>query len=195
MKNTMAMVLAAAVGTGAWAKGVSGPVVTVCMDQIAANTVSYMAQGEASEIFSEVGVNIAWRSGRACQAGDVIHIHLSTQTPETLKPGAAAYALPYQGIYIEVFYDRITETVCARTLPHLLAHVLVHEITHILQGVARHSETGIMKAHWTADEYRQMGCRHLPFTPEDVELIQMGLQSRAERLQAQSVAPSASQSR
>ncbi len=195
MKNTMALVLAAAVGTGAWAKGVSGPVVTVCMDQFASNTISYLAQGEASKIFSEVGVNIAWRSGRACQADDAIHIHLSDRTPPTLKPGALAYARPYQGTYIEVFYDRVTETVCAVTLPHLLAHVLVHEITHILQGVARHSETGIMKAHWSADEYREMGSHHLPFAPEDVELIRLGLRNRAERLQAQTITPSATQPR
>jgi hypothetical protein len=28
----------------------------------------------------------------------------------------------------------------------VLAHVLVHEITHILQGIDRHSESGVMKS-------------------------------------------------
>jgi len=100
-----------------------------------------------------------------------------------------------------VFYDRITETVGAVTLPHLLAHVLVHEITHILEGVARHSETGVMKAHWTSEDYRKMGGHHLPFAPEDVELIQLGMKSRLAmktqtgRLQAAAVPPGLRESR
>jgi hypothetical protein len=80
-------------------------------------------------------------------------------------------------------------------LPHLLAHVLVHEITHILQGVARHSETGIMKAHWTPVDYRQMLVHPLPFAPEDVQLLQLSMEHRSERLQAQSVTPIAGKSR
>jgi hypothetical protein len=50
--------------------------------------------------------------------------------------------------------------------------VLVHEITHILQGVDRHSESGIMKAQWTIDDYRAMASKPLSFTPLDVKLIQ-----------------------
>ena len=69
-------------------------------------------------------------------------------------------------------------------MPHLLAYVLVHEIAHILQGVARHSETGIMKARWTAEDYQQMWLARFTFEPRDIWLIQRGLRSRAERLQA-----------
>jgi len=136
MKKAMVMILGAAMGSGAWAKGVTpGPAVAVCMESNADATVD-RAQLEASAIFSEVGVKIAWRSGRACSAADVIHIHLSDQTPASLKPGALAYARPYEGTYIEVFCDRVAKTAGAETLPHLLAHVLVHEITHILEGRA-----------------------------------------------------------
>lgn len=195
MKNTMTMVLAAAIGTSAWANGASEPVVTVCMESSAGATVAYLAQTEASKIFSEVGVQVAWRSGRACNAGDVIHIHLSERTSPNLRPGALASAHLDQKNYIEVFYDRVRDAVEPATLPHLLAHVLVHEITHLLQGIARHSETGIMKANWNSQDYSQMCFHHLPYAPEDVELIRLGLQDRAERLQDRSVAPSAPQSR
>jgi hypothetical protein len=194
MKKAMVMILAAPVlmtviGTNAWAKGLTaGPVVTVCMESNADSTVE-RAQMEAAAIFSEISVKISWRSGRACSAADVIHIHLSNQTPGSLKPGALAYARPYEGTYIEVFYDRVAKTVCAETLPHLLAHVLVHEITHILEGVSRHSETGVMKAHWTSEDYRNMVGRHLPFAPEDVELVRLGMNQRTERLQAAAVTP------
>jgi len=189
MKSAMILVVAA-VGTGAWGNGVAGPVVTVCMDQFADSTVTYLAQREASKIFSEVTVQIAWRDGRACQSSDVIHIHLSNQTPPALRPGALAYARLDQDNYIEVFYDRAANAVAAALLPRLLAHVLVHEITHNLQGVARHSETGIMKAHYTTDDYRQMSIRHLTFAPEDVTLIQQAMANRSERLEAARVTPS-----
>ena len=60
----------------------------------------------------------------------------------------------------------------------LLAHVLVHEITHILEGVNWHSEVGVMKAHWTADDLMQMMYKPLPFDPQDVLLIRKGLANR-----------------
>ena len=64
-----------------------------------------------------------------------------------------------------------------KSTTQLLAHVLVHEITHILQGITRHSETGIMKAHWTPEDYEEMQLRPLSFTRKDIELIQIGLAS------------------
>lgn len=190
-KIAVATVLAA-IGTGAWAKQDpkdSAPVVTVCIDSIVNSTLFYLAKAEASKMFLEVPVRIAWGSGRACQALDAIHIHVREETPETLKPGALAYALPIQGTYIELFLDRIQNTAPQSILPHLLAHVLVHEITHILQGVARHSETGIMKAHWQPVDFREMAVHPLHFAPEDVQLIQMALRGRTARLQA--LAPAA----
>jgi hypothetical protein len=120
---------------------------------------------------------------------------VSTQTPEHLKPGALAYALPYEGTDIEVFYDRILSMVCPSTAPHLLAHVLVHEITHILQGVARHSDTGIMKALWTPDDFHEMSRHPMHFAPEDLKLIRLGMRGRSERLQALTVAATLPESR
>lgn len=187
MKSVAAMTVPAVIGGSAWAKPVaedSAPVVTVCMDSFADGSLVYRAKAEASKMFMEVPVRIAWKNGRACQASDAIHIHMRDQTPATLKPGALAYALPIEGTYIELFFDRIQSAVPHPILPHLLAHVLVHEITHILQGVSRHSETGVMKAHWAPDDYRLMRVGSLPFAVEDIQLIQAGLSTRGERLEA-----------
>ena len=60
----------------------------------------------------------------------------------------------------------------------MLAYVLVHEITHILQGITRHSATGIMKAHWNADDYFAMRKNALTFTADDEELLDAGLDRR-----------------
>jgi hypothetical protein len=147
--KTMAMATVTAVfGTSAWAEqpaATAAPVVTVCIDRSPGGP-DYMVEGEASKIFSAIPVAVVWRPRRQCQTSDAIRIRLNSRTPGDLMPGALAFAQPYRGTYIEIFYDRVRATVPAESVPHLLAYVLVHEIAHILQGVARHSETGIMKA-------------------------------------------------
>ena len=55
--------------------------------------------------------------------------------------------------------------------PALLGHVMVHEITHVLEGVARHSSAGVMKAHWDLADYHAMTGRPLPFAAEDIRLV------------------------
>ena len=91
-------------------------------------------------------------------------------------PGAMAYALPYEGTHIVVFYDRVTKK--PGNVSILLGHVIAHEVTHILQGVARHSESGVMKANWTGADYQQMSREPLQFTDHDVLLIHRGLKAR-----------------
>jgi hypothetical protein len=59
--------------------------------------------------------------------------------------------------------------------PKILGHELVHETGHMLQGIFRHSATGVTKAHWTVAEFAFMIFRPLRFTAEDVRLILAGL--------------------
>jgi len=63
----------------------------------------------------------------------------------------------------------------------VLGHVIVHEVTHILQGLMRHSESGIRKAQWTGVDYQEMTWKPLQFTDEDVMLIHSGLRVRVAR--------------
>jgi len=55
------------------------------------------------------------------------------------------------------------------------AYVLAHELAHAMQGVARHAESGIMKAHRSNEDYQDMFFHNLVFTTNDVELIHRGL--------------------
>jgi hypothetical protein len=48
--------------------------------------------------------------------------------------------------------------------PALLSHVLAHEIAHVLQGVSRHSESGILKARWDREDFFLMQQHRLNFT-------------------------------
>src|SRR5262249_27415941 len=146
-----AAMLASAFGAGALANQivpVSAPVVTVCVGRAADNAPDSMVREEVSKIFSVIPARIVWKKS-VCDATDAIHIRLTGVSPPKLMPAALASARPYQENYIEIFYDRICAMAQREARPQLLAYVLAHEITHILQGVARHSETGIMKANWT----------------------------------------------
>jgi hypothetical protein len=64
--------------------------------------------------------------------------------------------------------------------PVLLAHVMVHEVTHVLQGMDHHSDTGVMKARWTSDDYKKMLWDPLPFTDYDATLVRLGLEGLRE---------------
>jgi hypothetical protein len=141
--------------------------------------VLYQAQQRAAKMFAEVGVRLDWRtghpSGAQAEREPVIVVSLAEHAPAGYSPEALASAKVYEGVHITVFWDRVAGLSRFAQLAVVLAHVLAHEITHILQGIDRHSETGIMKAHWTPEDYRAMASKPLPFTPVDVQLIQLGL--------------------
>jgi hypothetical protein len=140
------------------------------------------AQGLANEIFAGVGVKIDWRLGQPSRSQrsrqTPIVVEMVTDIPREL-PGALAFAYPYEGVHINVFYDRVQEATEPQLTPNVLAHVLVHEITHILQGTCRHSDTGVMKARWTHEDYMEMKVKPLSFTEEDVQFIRFGVAKRA----------------
>jgi hypothetical protein len=68
----------------------------------------------------------------------------------------------------EVFACRcLSET----SFKYFSEYVLAHEIAHVLQGVARHSDSGVMRARWTDLDYQWMSKGALKFATEDVQLI------------------------
>ena len=147
----------------------------------------------AATIFRDIGVEVAWSSGRApartenaAQPGPVeMNLHIVQGSGGIEHEYALAYALPYApGVRsITVLYDRIEPTVLAWPAlgPTLLAHVFAHEIAHVLGGSDMHAATGLMKAHWTRDDFWNMSLKPLRFTPADVALIRQGLAAHASR--------------
>jgi len=143
------------------------------------------AEDITSRMFKSAGVAVEWRSAgmgacRKPQQTQTIVLDFATSTPASQYPGALAYALPYEGIHIVLMLDRIQKKAAGPAqVPPLLAHVMTHEITHILQGIARHSETGVMKALWDSHDFLQMTKEPLAFTPEDIALLVRGVRLRA----------------
>lgn len=153
--------------------------VAVCLERgsITAGE-AWSARAIASEIFASIGVTVVWKDPRKCPGG-AIFVGVSQKTPATLRPGALAYALPYEGVHIEVFYDRISQSCPRDEAQVVLGYVLVHEITHILEGIDRHSEGGLMKAHWEKADFFAMRRNSLRFAAEDIRLIYLGLDGRS----------------
>jgi len=141
----------------------------------------YCAEALASRIFAAGGLELSWRTGLPAATPALSEltfvITVADQTPADRKPGAMALALAYEGVHLTVYYDRVTDLAKFNPDP-VLGHVFVHEITHLLQGVDRHSETGLMKARYTSEDAFHMLTRPLLFTQEDISLIHLGIAHR-----------------
>jgi hypothetical protein len=148
-------------------------------------TVLTPAKEQASAMFLEIGIQVRWRNRSLHESrsdigcGAYIEAVIETETPENLRRGALAYAMPWaeSGTSIHIFFDRVRENCDRRLTAALLAHVLTHEITHVIEGIDRHSTSGVMKAHWNSRDFQQMGGRGLPFAEVDVHLIHQALDS------------------
>jgi hypothetical protein len=139
-----------------------------------------------ARMFAEIGVRVEWRTGnprpqieQGCGRRFVRVGFAANSQQARVDPTALASALPYTlaGAQITVLIDRLNRR--SRSKPSnagaLLAHVLVHEASHVLQGIKRHSESGVMRVFWSDDDENQMLDRPLPFTLYDVELIHRGM--------------------
>jgi len=156
--------------------------VVTCFETFRDPITLRQAAALADKIYAGIGVEVQWRyTMRSCPA-DAVVVNFSEGTPVHIHPGALAYSKPFEGVHVEIFWDRILTMVEPKTVPILLAHVLVHESTHVLQGTAYHSATGMMKARWTEHDFNEMAWSPLPFTPTDVLLIHLGMDKRAQRL-------------
>jgi hypothetical protein len=140
----------------------------------------------ASRIYSDMGIRLIWRGAahhpESCfedAPNRQIVMAFTTKHPQGMHTQALAYSSVYGGSGPCVMLLEEELTAAARLNPRntsvLLGHVLAHEIGHVLQGVARHSETGIMKVHWSQREIIDMNKVWLQFTPLDRDLIFAGL--------------------
>jgi hypothetical protein len=141
------------------------------------------AEAIASEMLAVAGVHVIWHH-RTPHAGEsprenTMLVRIVNDKQPDAQSGPIASAQVYQGQDILLYYSRIKWAEREQFLgPRVLAHALVHEIVHNLQGVARHSASGVMKATWTGSDYYEMEKHNLDIEPADLELIQIGLNHR-----------------
>ena len=138
------------------------------------------------DIFTAMGVTVEWHSVNARSSGcskepmrRTIRVAFSYDTPARFSPGALAFANPYStgGACITVFVDRLKRLVSQNptSAAILLGHVLAHEMGHVLQGIARHSDSGLLKENWSMADLDRMRQETLRFTASDAIMILEGL--------------------
>jgi hypothetical protein len=133
-----------------------------------------LAENEATRILRNAGISVEWRAGRADYSGraEVIDAVLTAPDDE-YRPGALASTRLGldSGTRIEVFYNRIRAARGDSGAMLVLAYALAHEITHVIEGVNRHSDSGIMKARWNNYDFQRIRSNSLHFADEDLQMI------------------------
>jgi hypothetical protein len=99
----------------------------------------------------------------------VVATALPPATPWAL--GLAAWSGDLAAAFI--FYDRVVALrTNSRFVPSILGRVMAHEITHLLLGSQSHSEIGLMKGQWSADDLRTVNSAWLGLPIRSVEFMQ-----------------------
>lgn len=132
------------------------------------------AEGTASRVFAQVGVKLEWKIGTppANAPDENLAMAFDAKAPARFDRDALGYAtVGGSGTVIHIFYVRVIRTGAKKLVSVILGHVMAHEITHVLEGIPRHSDMGLMKAQWRAQDYYQMSRRPLPFAPIDAEMV------------------------
>lgn len=127
------------------------------------------AENEASRVFRQAGIDVNWlncripavseEASQACrEAMFPEHLHLRI-VRKSLGLKGETMGISFQsddgnGCYADVFYEPMEQLHRSdgTNIASLLGLVAAHEIGHLLLGKTSHSATGIMRAHWTAEE-------------------------------------------
>jgi hypothetical protein len=160
--------------------------ITVCVDQGNTKISLPIAESVTSAIFANIGFRVEWKGDvRLCtsERGD-IQIYVLEKATKNVSSDALGYAMPFQGSIIVVFADRL-RMYATQTLrwSYLAGYVMAHEIAHLLQGLSRHSATGIMKASLDRQDVEKCFRHSMTFADEDIQMIRTGFEVRMRTLE------------
>jgi hypothetical protein len=139
------------------------------------------AMAKAAELLCPAGVQIRWHRGEPNSQnpdfGRLILVQIVSGVPDGKRPETLAFAQAYEGVHLTILYDRVSQ-IMPESPQIVLGYVLAHEITHLLEGISRHSDTGIMKAGWNRADIFAMRRGRLVLSSEDLDLIHRGIERR-----------------
>jgi hypothetical protein len=138
---------------------------------------------QAARLLRNVPIHLNWvncttRSVPAACMSNLAPTDLIVRVLAKALPQASENALGIAGSKREdaiafIFYDRIVALrTQARPLPAIVGRVLAHEIVHVLLPDEAHSDFGLMRGQWSADDLRtdSSACMGLPAV--SVQLMQ-----------------------
>jgi hypothetical protein len=195
-------------------------VISIQVDNDAKVDHKTLAEAEAltTEIFRKVGVEARWIDGWDKQHPDLVedgssdlnHLALSLFSEPIsdrfqlaneimgLAPGGGP-----DRYHVYVFFDRIWRfngvpamawldgTTYLRP-SHTLGYAIAHEFGHLLLNMEGHSESGVMRGHWTHRDLQQIASGRLSFTPEQAEAIRAEVARRGHHLPENELASNSS---
>ena len=140
----------------------------------------------AGKIFKQAGFTILWRDCTTVQvqrsetcfgARDEIAFAVRI-VPHSLSLSGEVFGVAFvgndgQGVQADVFYsgiEQLTNDTSANPAD-IMGHVIAHELGHLLLGLNSHSSLGLMQAHWTDRQLRQMSMGFLKFDKRQSEAI------------------------
>jgi hypothetical protein len=140
------------------------------------------AKRVATAAFAAAGIEVRWVESQRLEEPDAASGEMLTVVFDGPAPAQASReAMAFTKVGgaadgdVHIFYNRVAGFAGFDDrvyIPELLGNVLAHELTHALEGVARHSSEGLMKAVWSADDYAKMTRRRpLAFAAEDLDLL------------------------
>ena len=140
----------------------------------------------AGKIFQQAGFAILWKD---CSQAHVERQKMCLGTPDeiafavrivphSLSLSGEAFGVAFvgsdgQGTQADVFYSGIEQLTndSSANPADIMGHVMAHELGHLLLGLNSHSSLGIMQAHWTDRQLRQMSMGFLKFDKRQSEAI------------------------
>ena len=157
--------------------------VFLAYDERIPHGVVFRAISRSSQIFAGIGVEVQFcacrKSKKASRTGVEIEMTIEMDAPAEASSGALALAHPFRPDgRIRVFYSRLQGYGPKEVRDVMLAYILTHEISHVLQGLERHSATGLMKAGWSREDFMEIVADKLVFDARDIELIKKGINLR-----------------
>jgi len=151
--------------------------VNVCVEHSRLDRLTLqISRRVVDNIYRRIGVDIEWRCAHSSFERE-IDIRFVKSAAKGRSPAALAFTAPSEGRTVWILLSRLHQLPEANR-EQVIGFLMAHEMGHLLQGVARHSARGIMKASWTAHDLYLMAKETLNFEPEDIDLIHRGLRQR-----------------
>lgn len=151
--------------------------VNVCVEHSRLDRLTLqISRRVVDNIYRRIGVDIEWRCAHSSFERE-IDIRFVKSAAKGRSPAALAFTAPSEGRTVWILLSRLHQLPEANR-EQVIGYLMAHEMGHLLQGVARHSARGIMKASWTAHDLYLMAKETLNFEPEDIDLIHRGLRQR-----------------
>lgn len=149
------------------------------------------AEDEATRKLNPLALKLKWVDcavsvpGSECETAEQPG-HLTVRIVASVLPPASSQALGLAAWAGDeaaafVFYDRILARRTQKTgLAAMLGRVMAHEIAHLLLGPRSHTEIGLMRGQWTAEDLQYSTSGFLGLSKQSVQYVQQEARRRVD---------------